>query len=123
MRRRNISERLKGEPQTNQRAELTAVLRALQVTDKKQSVQICTDSKYAISCSVEWYLNWMKNNWNTSKGEPVMNQDLVKAIRKVIDARDKTGAKTLFKWVKGHASDAGNVAADMLAVKGARLLY
>jgi len=97
------------------------VLRALQLVTKTQSVQIFTDSKYAISCSVEWYKAWSQNGWRTSKGEPVMNQDLIKATRKLIEARDKVGAKTLFKWVKGHAADAGNIAADRLAVQGAKL--
>lgn len=29
-------------------------------------------------------------------------------------------AKTNFKWIKGHGSDAGNNAADLLAVQGSR---
>lgn len=49
-----------------------------------------------------------------------MNQDIIKAVRTFIDARDKSGTMTMFRWVKGHSSDSGNVAADMLAVQGAR---
>ncbi len=107
--------------QTNQRAELTAVLRALQTAGKGQSVQIFTDSKYAISCVTEWYRGWIRNGWKTSLNEEVQNQDLIKAIRRLIDARDKATSKTLFHWVRGHAGNAGNVAADQLAVQGARL--
>lgn len=116
---RNISERLQGEPQTNQRAELTAILRALEVTPPKQAVQIFTDSKYAIQCITEWYRNWEKNGWKTAQG-PVKNRDLVEAIRARINDREAKRAQTQFTWVKGHADDAGNNAADVLAVQGAR---
>ncbi|KAL1866596.1 hypothetical protein VTK73DRAFT_4652 [Phialemonium thermophilum] len=115
---RNISERLQGEPQTNQRAELTAILRALQAVPSRQSVNIVTDSKYAIQCVTEWYRNWERNGWQ-SNGGPVKNRDLVEAVRARIDDRDTHGAQTLFTWVKGHALDPGNVAADRLAVQGA----
>ncbi len=80
-----------------------------------------TDSKYAIHCVLDWYKNWIKNGWRTSKGELVLNQDLIQAVRKLIDVRDKAGSTTGFTWVKGHASDAGNLAADKLAVQGAKL--
>ncbi|TPX11007.1 uncharacterized protein E0L32_008044 [Thyridium curvatum] len=116
--KRNVSERLLGEPQTNQRAELTAILRALQLAPQKQAVLIVTDSKYSIQCVTEWYATWQRNGWKTREGE-VKNRDLVAAVRKLIDARDKAGAETGFRWVKGHASDAGNIAADRLAVEGA----
>lgn len=116
---RNVSERLTGEPQTNQRAELTAVLRALQKVSVDQDIRIFSDSKYSISCVTEWYVNWKKNGWNTKEG-PVKNKDLVEAIRSKIDDRDASGSKTLFQWVKGHKDTWGNVAADQLAVDGAK---
>lgn len=116
---RNISERLRGDPQTNQRAELTAILRALEVVPTRQGIQIITDSKYSIQCVTEWYRNWERNGWKTQQG-PVKNRDLVEAVRAKIKERDAKKAQTLFTWVKGHASDPGNVAADHLAVQGAR---
>lgn len=64
-------------------------------------------------------MNWQKNGWKTKDG-PVKNKDLVEAIRAKIDERTEAGTKTFFQWVKGHAADAGNVAADELAVNGAR---
>ncbi|RYP14983.1 hypothetical protein DL765_005980 [Monosporascus sp. GIB2] len=115
---RNISEPLEGEIQTNQRAELTAILRAVEGVSIDQSIRIYSDSKYSISCVTDWYRNWEKNNWKTKEG-PVKNKDLIEAIRAKIEERNAAGAKTLFDWVKGHANDAGNVAADALAVSGA----
>lgn len=117
---RNVSERLEGETQTNQRAELTAVVRALERTKDDEKIRIFTDSKYTIDCSLNWYKSWVKNNWKKPNGEDVLNQDLIKQIRALIDERDEEGFTTLFQWVKGHASNAGNVAADKLAVAGAK---
>ncbi|AEO59449.1 hypothetical protein MYCTH_2307792 [Thermothelomyces thermophilus ATCC 42464] len=116
---RNISERLKGETQTNQRAELTAILRALETVDLTQDVEIRTDSKYAIQCVTEWYLNWERNGWMTRAG-PVKNQDLVQLVRDKLDEREANGGRTQFIWVKGHDTDQGNIAADRLAVEGAQ---
>lgn len=97
-----------------------AILRALQVIDAHQSVQIITDSQYSINCATVWASSWEKNDWKTAQGENVKNQDLVKGIRQRVRERTRAGGKTNFKWVKGHANDAGNQAADQLAVAGAR---
>ncbi|KAJ8132889.1 hypothetical protein O1611_g740 [Lasiodiplodia mahajangana] len=117
--KRNVSERLEGDIQTNQRAELTAVIRALERTKNDAKIRIFTDSKYTIDCSINWYRSWVKNNWKKPNGDDVLNQDLIKRIRALIDKRDEAGYTTLFQWVKGHASSAGNLAADKLAVAGA----
>ncbi|KAL2143062.1 hypothetical protein VTI28DRAFT_402 [Corynascus sepedonium] len=116
---RNISERLKGETQTNQRAELTAILRALETVDLTQDVEIRTDSKYSIQCVTEWYINWERNGWMTRTG-PVKNQDLVQKVREKLEEREAKGGRTQFIWVKGHDTDQGNIAADRLAVEGAQ---
>lgn len=117
---RNVSERLEGEPQTNQRAELTAILRALQAVSVDQDVRIISDSKYSISCVTQWYTNWERNGWKT-QGKDVKNRDLIEAIRAKIQDRDDSGTQTMFQWVKGHGEDMGNAAADRLAVLGARM--
>ncbi|KAI1825078.1 ribonuclease H-like domain-containing protein [Xylaria intraflava] len=117
---RNVSERLQGKPQTNQRAELTAVIRALELTKEDEKVRIYTDSRYSIDCSINWYKAWVRNGWKKPNGELVLNQDLVKQIRALIDERDEAGLQTGFQWVKGHSTNSGNVAADRLAVAGAK---
>ncbi|GJC82308.1 ribonuclease H [Colletotrichum liriopes] len=118
---RNVSERLEGDPQTNQRAELTAILRAFQLSPLTQPMQIMTDSQYSIKCVTEWYKNWEKNDWRTSTANEVKNKDLVQAVREEIAKREAAGTRTIFTWVKGHANNPGNVAADGLAVAGARM--
>jgi ribonuclease HI len=116
---RNVSEPLKGVLQTNNRAELTAILRALQIVPTSFSMEIITDSDYSINCSTTWYLNWMRRGWKTSTNKPVENVDLIKGIRELIDKRDDAGVDTKFTWIKGHSENPGNEAADRLAVAGA----
>ncbi|PWW76737.1 ribonuclease H-like protein, partial [Tuber magnatum] len=55
---RNISEPLPGPRQTNARAELTAILRAINVAPMHREVAIYTDSEYAINCVTVWHINW-----------------------------------------------------------------
>ncbi|KUI67792.1 Ribonuclease H [Cytospora mali] len=117
---RNISERLSGSPQTNQRAELTAILRALETVPVTQGVMIWSDSMYAINCVTEWFVKWEKNGWKTHKGQ-VQNRDLVEAVLVKIREREAEGTTTLIKWIKGHESSKGNISADKLAVGGAHL--
>ncbi|KAI1953975.1 hypothetical protein LOZ57_000317 [Ophidiomyces ophidiicola] len=117
---RNVSEPLKGSRQTNQRAELTAISRALDIAPRHRDVTIFTDSKYAIDCVTVWCLKWQRNKWMTKDNKPVENKDLIQAIIAKIEERTLLRVKTLFEWVKGHNKDAGNEAADRLAVRGAR---
>jgi ribonuclease HI len=118
--KRNVSEPLRGSKQTNQRAELTAVARALDHVPIDRDVLIVTDSYYAIRCITEWSPKWLKNGWKNSAGKDVENRDLVEPIVSRVCEREVCKAKTKFKWIKGHANDPGNVAADQLAVQGSR---
>ncbi|KAG6007504.1 hypothetical protein E4U21_005972 [Claviceps maximensis] len=118
---RNVSERLVGDPQTNQRAELMAMLRALQIAPLGQTVQIISDSQYSIKCLTEWALGWKSKGWKTATGEDVKNQDIIRAILDKMDERTRAKSNTYFHWVKGHSSNRGNLAADRLAVRGAKL--
>jgi ribonuclease HI len=117
---RNVSEPLKGTRQTNQRAELTAILRALDIAPRHRDVTIFTDSRYAIDCVTVWFVKWRRNKWLTSENKPVENKDLIESILVKIEERNILQVQTLFQWVKGHNRDPGNEEADRLAVNGAR---
>lgn len=119
--RKNVSEALTGSRQTNQRAELTAVLRALDIAPRHREVTIYTDSRYSIDCVTSWYKNWKRNGWLTANKKPVENKDLVQDIRGKMEEREALGKGTYFVWVKGHSGDKGNAEADRLAVEGARM--
>jgi ribonuclease HI len=119
---RNISEPLEGPRQTNQRAELTAILRAVNVAPLHRDVHVYTDSMYSINCVTKWHQAWSRNNWYTSVGRPVENKDLVQEILAKLRERDEYRSITKFEWVKGHTGqNDGNSMADKLAVQGARM--
>lgn len=99
---------------------MVAVARALDHVPIDRDVIIVTDSRYSIQCLTEWFPKWEKNNWKSSTGKDVENKDLIEPIIARIREREMTRAKTKFEWVKGHANDPGNVAADTLAVNGSR---
>ena len=97
---------------TNQIGELCAVLEALRAHPGPRPLLIETDSQYAINCSTTWIRGWKKNGWKNSQKKPVKNVELIKAIDAEISRRE---GPVHFKWVKGHAGNAGNELVDELA--------
>ena len=95
---------------TNNRMELTAVIEALKYLKYKSNINLFTDSKYVMQGIKEWIHNWKKNNWKTSKREPVKNKELWIELDKLVSLHN-----IQWKWVKGHSGDYGNERADYLA--------
>ena len=95
---------------TNNRMELTAVIEALKYLKCKSNINLFTDSKYVMQGIKEWIHNWKKNNWKTSKKEPVKNKELWIELDKLVSLHN-----IQWKWVKGHSGDYGNERADYLA--------
>ena len=107
-----------GEPlTTNNRMELTAVIRALEALNRSCKVRIYTDSIYVQKGITEWVHAWKLRNWRTADKKPVKNDDLWQVLDRLAQAHEIE-----WKWVKGHAGDAGNERADMLANKGVATL-
>ena len=102
--RRNYGEPLGPGSQTNQRAELKAVLKALQTIPITQNLLIETDSTYAIICVTEWYYKWEWKSWRKAKGEPLKKKELIKPSVRQLEQREAIGSATYFRWVKGHAA-------------------
>ncbi|CDF35226.1 unnamed protein product [Chondrus crispus] len=119
----NISKPLPGPP-TNQRAEMMAVLVAIRTVLKHSLIsrggilEIRTDSKYTKNGIDSWVAGWKKNNWKTSSGTEVKNQDLWIALDTARAELLESGVMFHLVWVKGHSGDPGNEAADELAVAG-----
>jgi ribonuclease HI len=103
---------------TNQRMELTAVIRAVDAFDGK--VHVVSDSTYVVNCFRQrWWAGWRAKGWRNAKGEPVANQDLWRPlVALVIDERP---GEIELEWVKGHGTSVGNNLADRLATEAARL--
>lgn len=70
-----------GQPQTNQRAELSAIHRATVILDETghhdADVVLYTDSEYSINCLTKWMTGWIARNWKTSGGGDVLHKDLI----------------------------------------------
>lgn len=115
---RNVSERLQGTRQTNQRAELMAAIRALEKSNPERIVEIRTDSKYLVRGLTEWLPNWLKEGWVTSRGTQIENRDLFEVLSKYVAERTK---EVRWVYVPAHSGIFGNEAADQLAVEGAYL--
>jgi ribonuclease HI len=79
----SCSERLApGEAQTNQRAELSAIHRAIVILDDGgfhgEDIVLYTDSDYSINCLTKWLSGWASRGWKTAEGKDVLHQDLIK---------------------------------------------
>jgi len=103
-----------GEPDTtNNRMELTAVIRALAALKRPVRARVHTDSQYVQKGISEWIRNWKRRGWLTADKQAVKNRDLWQAL-------DQLNAQhhVEWRWVKGHAGHAENERADLLARRG-----
>ena len=98
---------------TNNRMELTAVIRALEALKRPTAARIHTDSQYVQKGISQWIHNWKRNGWRTADKKPVKNAELWQRL----DELTKTH-ELKWLWVKGHAGHPGNERADALANRG-----
>ncbi len=98
---------------TNNRMELTAVIKALESMKRPSAIKITLDSKYVLDGIQSWIENWKKRGWKTASKKPVKNEDLWKQLDQLIQQHQIT-----WDWVKGHSGHDENERADMLANKG-----
>ena len=100
---------------TNQRMEITAVLRALEAIHGP--VHVHSDSTYVVNCFRDrWWEGWRRRGWRNASGKPVANRDLWEPLLEVV--LDPT-RPVRFSWVKGHSGDEMNDRVDLLAVEAA----
>jgi ribonuclease HI len=101
---------------TNNKMELMAPIKALQEVKEQQPIEIYTDSQYVKLGITDWVHKWIKNNWQTSKKEPVKNKELW------IELYELTKSYEIkWVWVKAHAGNILNEEADLLAKQAAEL--
>ena len=98
---------------TNNRMELMAAIEALKSLKRSCKLTLYTDSQYVRKGITEWIINWKKRNWRTAAKKPVKNEDLWKLLDTQVSRHDVE-----WVWVKGHAGNEGNEAADRLANRG-----
>ncbi|MCK2035321.1 ribonuclease HI [Microbacterium sp. SSW1-49] len=101
---------------TNNQGELQAVLELLKATaGSDEKLHIWCDSRYVIDSVTKWMPGWKRRGWRKSDGGPVLNRDLLEGIDEAMRGRNVE-----FSWVKGHAGDDLNEAADERANAAAK---
>ena len=114
LRYKGIEKELSGGEQntTNNRMELTAVIKALQALKEPCTITLYTDSKYVSDAFNQgWIYSWMKKDWKKADGKPVLNRELWQQLYALWKQHDIT-----LVWVKGHADNVYNNRCDELAV-------
>ncbi|XP_057336461.1 ribonuclease H1-like [Microplitis mediator] len=106
------------ERNTNNGAELEAILQALKIIRNFNltKIDIFTDSEYLCNSLTIWYENWKKRDWVTSTGKPVSYKRELNYIKSQMETRD-----IKIHHVPGHNGIHGNEQADQLARNGAKL--
>ena len=98
---------------TNNKMELTAVIKGFENLNNASEVLVKTDSTYVINGITKWLPNWKAKGWINSAKKPVANKDLWEQLESLI-----SNHKVDWLWVKGHSGDDENERADELARKG-----
>ena len=95
---------------TNNRMELTAVIRALEALSRPSRVVLYTDSQYVQKGIQQWIHSWKRNGWKTADKKAVKNKELWLELDELRRRHDIE-----WHWVKGHAGHPENERADALA--------
>lgn len=104
------------EDTTNNRMEMTAVIRGLEALKMPCQVMVHTDSRYIVDAFEKgWLENWIARGWRRSAtkgpGKPVLNVDLWQRLMELMEDH-----QVEFTWVRGHSGHPENERADQLAV-------
>ena len=97
---------------TNNRMELTGVIRGLEALKEPCIVELYSDSKYVIDALEKgWAVGWQKRGWVKSDKKPALNPDLWQRLLELCQVH-----QVRCHWVKGHAENPKNNRCDELAV-------
>jgi ribonuclease HI len=103
---------------TNNTAELNALHQALLLAEteieRKATVAIFCDSKYAIQCVTQWASSWEKKGWKKPGGD-IKNLDLIQPAH-ALYTKLKKSVQVLH--VNGHTGLEGNELADRMSIHG-----
>ena len=97
---------------TNNRMELTAVIRGLEALKEPCHVRLTSDSKYVIDAIDKgWVYSWKRNNWRKADKKPALNVDLWERLLPLLERH-----QVELVWVKGHQGHPENERCDKMAV-------
>ena len=98
---------------TNNRMELTAVIRGLEALKEPCNVELYSDSKYVVDALQKgWAKGWRARGWIKSDKKPALNPDLWQRLLELTEIH-----QVHCHWVKGHADNPKNNRCDQLAVE------
>lgn len=100
---------------TNNRMELHAVIAGLSALKESCAVRVVTDSQYVQRAMTRHLPHWVSRGWRNSRGIPISNQDLWKAL-----VRESNRHRVTWSWVRGHGASAEQNRCDKLAQAAAR---
>tara|TARA_B100001057_G_C22430372_1_gene787169 strand:+ start:238 stop:684 length:447 start_codon:yes stop_codon:yes gene_type:complete len=95
---------------TNNRMEITAVIKSLEIIEENSEIKIYTDSKYVINGITNWIKSWKENDWISSNKKVVKNVDLWKNLELLVQKKIIS-----WQWVKGHSGNEMNEKVDKIA--------
>ena len=95
---------------TNNRMELTAVIKGLEALKKPCKVRVITDSNYVVQGMTAWVFKWLKTSWKNSQKKKVINRDLWERLLNLSNIHDIE-----WEWIRGHNEHAENERCDKLA--------
>ena len=100
------------EPETtNNKMEITAVIKALELLKAPCNVELYSDSAYVVNAiKLGWLENWKSNGWIGSDKKPVKNIEYWKRLDELMQIH-----KVNFNKVKGHSDNEFNNRCDELA--------
>jgi len=127
---------------TNQRCELYAIVRALELVlslileekIEENEIVIYTDSEYSINACTKWIKQWKINNWKTSQKKPVANVHFIIAIDNMLSIFKMNSVLIKFQHIRSHQNPPknssseeyenwkGNDIADKLALTATKIL-
>jgi ribonuclease HI len=99
---------------TNNRMELTAVIRGLETLKRPATVELVSDSEYVTRGLSEWLPKWKANGWRRREGghwKEVKNEDLWRTLDQLLAKH-----RVRVTHVRGHAGHPENERCDELAV-------
>ena len=101
---------------TNNRMELTAAIRALELLREPCRVTLHSDSRYLVDAMVKgWARSWQARGWMRRGSEKAKNPELWEQLLALCGRHAVT-----WNWVKGHAETEENRRCDALAVSESR---
>ena len=96
---------------TNNRMEILAAIKGLQMLKQPCKVTLYSDSQYLVDAIMQgWALAWKKKNWWRTNKERAANADLWDPLLALCQTH-----QVEFRWIRGHAGNTENERCDQLS--------